>query len=174
MSPEELADLLVCQQENREELLENWQQLIKEHLDHAIATLNKLVDREDWLADAWTYTIRGFRDEERPVNYRPGWDSMSWFLIQMPEATFEHCCREIASWLYVASKILPEDLERRYWALWDRTWPASQKVGEDIEDRVLTQAINHPSGQLVETLLQRLFDQQPNAGDRLPSNFQNR
>lgn len=142
----------------RQSLMLAWQGLAGEAPDKALAVLQHLAERNEWLEDAWRYLLNG----KSPLLDRPELLSL---VVSAPKRLLGAEIHSILRWLEERARDLPLDEERLLWTLFERVLPlalASPVYG------VTNHALNHPAGIASKFLLNRLAARSPERGQGLP------
>jgi hypothetical protein len=104
----------------------------------------------------------------------PEWQSEVWrqLLDIIPELPSELCLEinnTLSGWISVLAKHLPMEEEPKFWSIWVRLWSLRSEIPTaGFSNRPVYAALNHPSGQLAEAALTRLFERKLSKDDGLP------
>jgi len=174
ITPEEAANLLATEKVARDDLIDAWRTLCEEKPPTlALSIMKAILAKKIYEPEIWRMAFSVFWG--RP---EAEWQPEVWrqLLATVPKFSDELCAsinNTLSGWLSVLAKHLPMEEEREFWSVWDRLWSLSFQGAEDgFADRPLYAALNHPSGQLAEAALTRLFKRNLSKDDGLPKELE--
>ena len=146
---------------------DDWSELCREDSDLAARALCALAREDLWLSERWNYALQVWW--EAPF-VKDTWTSLSPFTQQAPEEFLREISQNAARWVREAGSIVDLD-DALFMELCEQLLMMEHAVSEGIGDP-LTDAINHPIGDMTEGLLQWWFRTAPEGGQGLPSKLQ--
>jgi hypothetical protein len=171
LTPVEAANLLASEKSARIDLIDAWRTLCEDKPPTiAILTMKSLLERKTYEPDIWRMAFSVFWG--RPESE---WQPEVWqrLLDIIPELTDDLCStinNTLSGWLSVLAKHLPMEEEPKFWLIWTRLWGLRSEAPEQgLSNRPVYAALNHPSGQLAEAALTRLFKRKLSKDDGLPA-----
>jgi hypothetical protein len=171
LTPEEAADLLATEKSARIDLMDAFRTLCEDKPPtHALSIMRSLVAKKIYEPEIWRMAFSVFWG--RP---EPEWQPEVWgYLLEIiPGLTNELCSsinNTLSGWLSVLAKHLSMEEEPKFWSTWTRLWSLRPEVvGEGLSNRPVYAALNHPSGQLAEAALTRLFERKLSKDDGIPA-----
>lgn len=142
---------------------------------YLLAALKRLAKQGRWPTAAWQATFRGLSHRGQNRRSHCLFRGFSRVLLGASKNEIERLFREGVSWLRGQASDLLESLEGGcFWPLWD-AWcePALQEARTSDSDPV-NEAVNHPAGELAESLLHRLWVRELRRGDGIPEEIRSR
>ena len=149
--PDELLSWIRDPSAREEDAADDWQELCRDDLELAAATLEALAGEDHWPVVRWRVALQVWSDEALSS---PSWVRVSPFLSSAPGTTIAELARQLSRWLRGISKTLDTN-EERFLALCRRTLEqstTSDEIEDDDGDPVFY-ALNHPEGHVVEALV---------------------
>jgi hypothetical protein len=175
---DDLIDVLVAPDEQRDGLLESWRLFSGSNPEKALSALETLSRRAGGgPADVWRATLWGLRDGAKDAGLR---DRLIALVANAPSELFadEEFSRAVAELLQAASTGAQSQLAEDFWRLFDRAMTAATHDPLNwapIEnDQWVERAINRSMGNLAGAFFNGLFAYRLAAGSLIPPEQRNR
>jgi hypothetical protein len=170
----DLAQWLVKPPPERDLYYEDtWRDVCRSRFFHSLYALCDLAQDGVWPAERWREALQTWAEEGIALR---SWRYAAPLVKTMPDATLQEIIHAATWWMEAASKQINrhEDillgLCRRVLALQLEAGSGITRNGEPI-DQPVTEAINHPVGQITQALINLWFKQGPNDNDLLPADI---
>ncbi|MHC2433970.1 hypothetical protein [Bradyrhizobium sp. USDA 4451] len=149
---------------------DTWREICRTRFFHSYFALCDLAQENLWLTERWRTALQAWSEE--------GLISRSWryaapLVLNMPDRVVQENVHSVTWWTNAASKSIDRhegillDLCRRLLSLILESGSGTRHRDETVDD-FLAEAINHPIGHVVQTLLNFWFKRGPNDNDLLP------
>lgn len=153
---------------------DTWRDVCRKHLLNSLCALTDLARDGVWPPERWREALQAW-SEERVV--RRAWRYAAPIVQTMPDTLVQKIVHSVAWWGEAASKLIDRhedillDLCRRILNLPLEPGTGILRNGKPLDEAV-SEAINHPVGQVTQTLLNLWFKGRPNDNDQLASPFE--
>jgi hypothetical protein len=153
---------------------DTWREICRTRFFHCLYALCDLARDGEWPSGRWREALQAWSEEGSVLR---GWRYAAPLVQIMPEAVLLEIAHSVTWWLEVVSKSIDRnevillDLCRRVLTLPLKADSGMTRNGEPINQPV-TEAINHPIGQVTHTLLNLWFKREPNDNDQLPAEIE--
>jgi len=152
---------------------DNWRELCRTRFFHSCFSLCDLAQEQVWPVERWREALQVWSEPNLVLR---SWRYAAPLVNTMPETLIHDTARNVARWMEVASKVINRhedilfNLCRRILELPDEPSENVSERGEARKDLV-TDAFNHPVGDVAQALLNLWFRKQPNDNDLLPADI---
>lgn len=150
---------------------DTWRDVCGTRFYHSVAALCDLSKMGSWPSTRWDQALKVWSDEKY---HAKSWYFVSGLVEDMPADTLESIAHSVTWWIDGCSKVLGENdqawirLIVRILALPLKADSGITENGKPIRDPV-TEAINHPVGNVAQALLNRWLSTHPNDKDGIPT-----
>lgn len=150
---------------------DNWRDICRTRFFHSVLALCDLAREQIWPVERWREALQVWSE---PKLILRSWRYAAPLVGAMPETVILPLAHSVTRWMELTSKVTDRhhdiliDLCRRVLAL--QFEPTIIEDGETRNDPV-TDAINHPVGNVAQALLNYWFKREPNDNDLLPSDI---
>jgi len=152
LSDDELIRVLMEHESNREGLLDAWSGAVQLARRRAIGILDRLRAENRLDPEVWSHGIAAFRNE--PSDAVDADESAAFLQRMPPELLLDRgVARALADAIRTLSKDVREHQRSAVLTLWDLAFSSALEAQAMESDSLVTTAINHPVGVLVEGLL---------------------
>ena len=165
------VDDVVAALENERIDRDGFRELVVKQPVKAASALRRLSKRGIWPASYWQgflWFLAGTREpSERNARFQ---DHVARVLVDAPEQVFNGIGSAAAGFVKKLAEQFSADREAEFRVLWTRVWSKMEESGPEVfglEDP-LTEALNHPAGELAEAALIRLWKYELRTGAGLP------
>jgi hypothetical protein len=170
--PLEATNLLISEKVGRIELLDAWRTLCGEKPPTvALSIMNALLSRQIYDQEIWRMAFSVFWGRTEAEWQPEVWRQLTKIVREFPDALCLAIANNLSGWMSTSAKFLSREEEPEFWLVWERLWQLSVQVIETSSGDPLHSALNHPSGQLAESLLTRLFKRKLEKDDSLPGDL---
>ena len=145
---------------------DDWSELCREDSDLAARALCELAREDLWLSERWNYALQVWWEAQF---VKDTWTSLSPYIRQAPEEVLREISQDAARWVREAGSVVDLD-DALFMELCEQLLMMENAASEESGDP-LTEAINHPIGDITEGLLRWWFRTAPEGGQGLPSNL---
>ena len=151
---------------------DTWRETCKRYAANAGFALSDLASLGIWPAARWRDAFNAWSESD--LRCRRTWQCFAPVIQNMPDEVLQQNSNAVTWWLETVSKSIDRhesimmDLCRRVIELPLKPGTGILQNGKPIDEPV-SEAINHPVGQVAQTLLNLWFKGQPNDNDRLPA-----
>lgn len=142
---------------------DKWGETCRTRFYHCALALSDLAQAEKWPIDRWREALQIWREDGQA---RRSWRFAAPLVSRMPEEVLQKLGHAVAWWLDAVSKSLDRHADL-FLQMCQRVLGLQYENGID-KDNYVTQAINHPVGNVAQALLNLWFERKPNDNDRLP------
>lgn len=143
---------------------DDWRERCKDSFQASAYALCQLAAEETWPSERWREALQVWSDEK--LRQR-SWRYMAPLLATAPTELFESLVHALSWWLQSLARTF-EDHEETFFSLIRRVIEFAEEGGASMDEPV-TQAINHPVGQVTEALLNWWYRRALEDGQGLPS-----
>ena len=153
---------------------DTWRDVCRTRFFHSLYALCDLSKGGVWPVGRWREALQEWSKDDQATR---AWRFAAPLLISMPDKVFHELTRTITWWMEANSKScdihesILVDLCRRVLDLPLDAGAGILRNGKPLDEAV-SEAINHPVGQVTQTLLNLWFKGRPNDNDRLASQFE--
>jgi hypothetical protein len=153
---------------------DTWREVCRTRFFHSLLALSDLAVENQWPAERWKEALSAWSEEGLVLR---AWHYAAPLAQNMPDSVLQELAHGVAWWLEAASKSINrhEDilltLSSRLLALPLEPDTGIYRDGTPM-NKPVTDAINHPIGQVTQALLNLWFSQKPNDNDLLPPNIE--
>ena len=173
MTPTELAELLISEVADDEDLANVFQLMARVAPLHAIHTVRVLSEMEHWNQEVWAHAFIGIRGRDEKGQCGRVWKTLSPTIPILPVTLLEEISRPLCMWLQAVTRGQKLSDVDGYIEIWDLLWKTKkEEIWED--QSILSAAINSPSGILIEVLLEKLGDEGLAHLEGIPDHFTER
>lgn len=170
ITPEEAADLLASEKAAGIDLIDAWRTLCEEKAPtQALAIMKALLAKKIHDPQIWRTAFSVFWGRPE-AEWQPEFGRQLLAIVpEFPDQLCSSINNALSGWLSILAKHLPMEEEPQFWSTWNRLLSLSFQVADQgFSNRPLHAALNHPSGQLTEAALTRLFKRNLSKDDGLP------
>jgi hypothetical protein len=171
----ELTQWLTKPQPERRPFNEDtWRDVCRTRFFHSLYALCDLARDGIWPAGRWREALQAWGEEGMVLR---SWRYAAPLVQTMPDTVIQEIVHAVTWWIDTVSKSINQHEEillnlcRRILALPLETGTGMMRNGEPI-DRPVTEAINHPVGQVTQALINLWFKRNPNDNDLLPADIE--
>lgn len=148
---------------------DTWRDVCRRHLLNSLCALKRLADRDIWPEHRWREALQVWGEPSRATR---SWRHAAALIERMPDSVLLALAHPISWWLKeVSNKTIPKSVQMI--GLCNRVLVLDLPPGTGIErngkpiDQPVTEALNHPVGQITQALLNLWFQNEPNDGEGL-------
>jgi len=171
-TPLEAANLLASEKVGRIELLDAWRTLCAEKPPTlALSIMNALLSQQIYDQEIWRMAFSAFWGRPEAEWQPVVWRQLIYIVREFPDPLCLAIANNLSGWMSTSAKLLSIDEEPVFWPIWERFWQLSVQVIETSSGDPLHAALNHPSGQLAEAILTRLFKRKLEKDNGLPGDL---
>jgi hypothetical protein len=152
---------------------DTWRDVCRRHLLNSLCALTRLADRGIWPEHRWREALQVWGEANRT---RRSWRHAAALVETMPDSVLMALAHPIGWWLKEVSNTpvaKPDQMIRLCARVLTLDLPPGtgiQRDGKPI-DQPVTEAINHPVGQVTQALLNLWYQRELNDGDGLPDDL---
>lgn len=152
---------------------DDWRDVCRTRFFHVLCALHELARNGVWLTERWREALQVWSEDALVVR---SWRYAASIVQAMPDAIFEEIVHGITCWMEAISKSINVhehtllELCQRVLALPLEADAGMIENGKPIE-RPVTDAINHPVGNVTQTLINLWLIRKPNDNDLLPDDI---
>ncbi|GAL20065.1 hypothetical protein JCM19235_4265 [Vibrio maritimus] len=149
---------------------DTWREVCRSRFFHSLSALCDLAKEGVWPADRWREALQAWAEEGTVLR---SWRYAAPLVQTMPDAVLQEIAHGVTWWMKAVSKSINVHenilliLCQRVLALPIDPGTGMTSNGAPI-DKPVTEAINHPVGQVTQSLIDLWFKQNPNDNDLLP------
>jgi len=170
LTPDKLIKILRYTKKNRRGLLATWKAYVSEVPDIGIKILEECHRKKLYKTDIWSQTIYGFADSNADLSTHR---KISIIISKIKDNLLRRILWEFSRWLQTWKNKTNKRVNSTFWSLWTRAITLAIKQSRKELNRIMTDAINHPSGILTEILI-RDFLADRLVGSGVPKSYRNR
>jgi len=152
-----------------------WRRFVEKRPVRSLHVLRRLAKERIWRPELWHTTLNAFPSPNETRRKVRLWIVINFLLRNVPEDLLRKEIGEFAHWLLTSTENLPAEREDGFWICWDRHWaalsnrePGSEEAGEEPPQPSLSKALYSPEGDLILTLLNRMWVRRLEKGQGLP------
>lgn len=145
---------------------DNWRDICRTRFFHSICALSDLAKEGLWPPHRWQVALQVWGENDKAPR---SWQFAASIVQIMPQEVVQELSHTFSWWLKSVSRSIDRD-EDIFLDLCQRVLVLEHDDGLET-DQPVTEAINHPVGQVTEALLNIWFKQEPNDNDLLPENI---
>jgi hypothetical protein len=153
---------------------DTWLETCRTRFFHSLFAMCDLARESLWPAGRWRVALQAWSGEGRVLR---SWRYAAPLVQNMPDDVMRETAHSIAWWMEATSKVIDRheaillNLCRRVLALPLEPSTGIRKNGKPI-NQPLSEAVNHPVGEVTRALLNLWFKRQPNDNDLLPGDIE--
>jgi hypothetical protein len=153
---------------------DTWRETCRTRFFHSCFALCDLAQEKLWPVERWREALQTWSEAGLVLR---SWRYAAPLVQTMPEAVIQESAHSITRWMEAASKVINRheailiDLCKRILALPFEPSTGVRRDDEVVNDPV-TEAINHPIGNVAQALLNYWFKREPNDNDLLPADIE--
>ena len=170
----ELVQWLTGLQPERRPFYEDtWGDVCRTRFFHSLYALCDLAQDGVWPAGRWREALQSWSEEAMVLR---SWRYAAPLVQAMPDSIIQEIVNSVAYWINSVSKTINQHEEillnlcRRVLVMSFETGTGMTRNGKPI-DQPVTEAINHPVGQVTQALINLWFKRNPNDNDQLPADI---
>lgn len=162
--------LTTPQSEWRPDYEDTWRDVCRTRFFHSLLALCDLAQEGIWPAGRWREALQAWSEKGMVLR---SWRYAAPLVQTMPDVALQEISHSVTWWIDTISKSINLHEEiflrlcRRILGLSFETSAGSLRNGE-LVDQPVSDAINHPVGQVTQALINLWFTRNPNDNDRLP------
>ncbi|MCL1060340.1 SIR2 family protein [Shewanella gelidimarina] len=165
----ELHNWIIIPRQSQEIHNSNWHDVCANRFYHCAFALFDLSEEGTWPTEYWKGALQAWSSD---VLVQRSFPFVSVLLQKMPSLILKGIIPSLSRWLEIASKSANADDEKTY-SLCHKAFPMLKSLYHEYEDteHPFESAINHPTGQITQSILNLWFKQSPNDEDKLPQDI---